>query len=119
MTSKATTVAGYLKELPPARRADLSKLRTLIKKVAPNFAEGMNYGLPCYTDLCAFASQKQYMAFYADPDVVNSFRAELGKLNCGKGCIRFRHFADLPLETIEKILRETGKRRKAGIPSSC
>lgn len=29
----------------------------------------------------------------------------LGRLDCGKGCIRFRHPADLPLAVAEKIIR--------------
>lgn len=119
MVSSATTVAAYLKELPADRRADLAKLRALIRRTAPGFKEAMKYGLPCYDGLCAFASQKNYISFYADPVVVDDFRKELGKLNCGKGCIRFRHLDDLPPGVVEAILRQTVKLRKAGVPPSC
>ena len=119
MTSAATTVAAYLKELPEDRRVDLGRLRALIRKTAPDFKEGMKYGMPYYTDLCAFASQKQNMAFYADPPVVDKYRKELGKLSVGKGCIRFRRLKDLPFDVVEKILLDTVTLRKNGVPSSC
>jgi uncharacterized protein YdhG (YjbR/CyaY superfamily) len=119
MTSNVATVAEYLAELPPSRRADLEKLRALIRKVAPGISEGMKYGLPHYEGLCAFASQKQAMSFYAEPVVVDAYRAQLGRLNCGKGCIRFRKLADLPLDVAESILKSTLARRRKGIAPEC
>ena len=79
----------------------------------------MKYGMPCYEGLCAFASQKQAMSFYADPPVVEAHRAQLGKLNCGKCCIRFRKLADLPLDVVASILKDTLARRKMGIAPEC
>jgi hypothetical protein len=37
------------------------------------------------------------------------------KVNCGKGCIRFKRIADLNLSTVENILREILKLREQGI----
>ena len=64
-------------------------------------------------------AQKQNMALYAEPVVVDQYRKQLGKLNCGKSCIRFRHLDDLPLDVVEKILRDTVALRKKGVPPSC
>ena len=120
MTSKATSVSEYLKELPADRKAALGKLRALINRIAPKATEGMKYGLPSFGDLCAFASQKNYMALYVcEGDIVDAYRAELGKLSCGKGCIRFKRVEDLPLATIESILKDILKWRQQGIPPAC
>jgi hypothetical protein len=43
----------------------------------------------------------------------------LGKVSCGKGCIRFKRLADLNLKSVESILREVLERRKQGIGPSC
>ena len=32
---------------------------------------------------------------------------ELGNLNCGKGCIRFKQLAELPLDVLREIVRTT------------
>jgi uncharacterized protein YdhG (YjbR/CyaY superfamily) len=120
MTSKATTISEYLKELPADRRAALGELRALIHRVAPKTIEAMKYGLPSFGELCAFASQKNYMAFYVcEGDIVKAHLAQLGKVSCGKGCIRFKRIEDLNLATIESILKEILKLRKKGIGPSC
>jgi uncharacterized protein YdhG (YjbR/CyaY superfamily) len=120
MQSKATTISEYLKELPPDRRAALSKLRALIHRVAPKTVETMQYGLPAFGDLCALASQKNYMALYVcEGDVVKTHLSQLGKVSCGKGCIRFKRLADLNLGSVEIILREIAELRTRGIGPSC
>ena len=120
MTSKATTISEYLEELPPDRRADLRELRALIHRIAPKTVEAMQYGLPSFGDLCALASQKNYMALYVcEGDLVKAHLPTLGKVSCGKGCIRFKRLADLNLSTVENLLRDILKLRKQGIGPSC
>ena len=120
MQSKAANISEYLEELPPDRRADLTELRALIHRVSPESVEAMQYGLPAFGDLCAFASQKNYMALYVcEGDIVKTHLAQLGKVDCGKGCIRFKRLSDLNLKSVESILREILKLRKQGIGPSC
>jgi uncharacterized protein YdhG (YjbR/CyaY superfamily) len=115
--SKAATVKEYLDELPEDRREALSRVRKLIRKTAPAATEGMQYGMIGYSLgplLFSLGSQKNYMALYVcDPAAVEAHRERLGKLNCGKGCIRFRELEDLPLDAIGDILAEALKRRVA------
>ncbi len=120
MTSKAATISEYLKELPADRCVALSELRALIHRVAPKTVEAMKYGLPSFGELCALASQKNFMALYVcESDIVKAHLARLGKVSCGKGCIRFKRIADLNLGAVESILREIVKLRKQGIGPSC
>ena len=120
MTSKATTINAYLEALPPDRRAALSELRSLIHQVAPKTAEAMQYGLPAFGELCALASQKNYMALYVcEGDIIKAHLPQLGKVSCGKGCIRFKRIEDLNLSAIESILKEILKLRRQGIGPSC
>jgi uncharacterized protein YdhG (YjbR/CyaY superfamily) len=120
MQSTAATIDEYLEELPPDRLAALSELRALIRRVDPNAVEAMQYGLPAFGDLCALASQKNYMALYVcESDLVKAHLPQLGKVSCGKGCIRFKRLSDLNLSTVENLLREIVKLSKAGIGPSC
>ena len=120
MTSKATTIDEYLKELPSERRTALSEMRALIHRVAPKTVEAMQYGLPAFGDLCAMASQKNHMALYVcEGDIVKTHLAQLGKVSCGKGCIRFKRIEDLNLNAVETVLKEILKLRKQGIGPSC
>lgn len=110
MQSEAKSVAQYLAALPVDRKAALGKLRALIKQVAPEAQETMAYRMPTYELhglFCAFASQKNYLALYlCEPKVVAAYRRSLGKLDCGKSCLRFRRLAELPLEVIQRMLEE-------------
>lgn len=116
MQSKAKTVAAYLKELPDDRRKALSKLRAMIRKTLPNAVEDMRYGMPGYfqgDNVCGLASQKGYMALYlCVAGAFDAHRSRLGKLNCGKCCIRFRTLDELPLDVVQDILDEVGRRLK-------
>jgi uncharacterized protein YdhG (YjbR/CyaY superfamily) len=116
MPAKPTTVAEYLEALSEDRRKALEKLRALIRKTAPEAVEGMESGMPFYKMgemLCALASRKGYMALYVGAEAMESHRPALGRLDCGKGCIRFRTLDELPLDVISAILKEAVRRRKA------
>lgn len=109
MTSDAKTVAAYLKELPDDARRALSKLRALIRKIAPEAKESMKFGMPSYElsgDYCAFARQKHNLALYVcDVALVEGFKKKLGKVSCGKSCIRFKKVEDLDLNVVEEMLQ--------------
>ena len=83
MQSKATTVSGYLAELPPARRAAIETVRAVIlANLDEDYEEGMQYGMIGYyvphrvfpagyhcnpkegLPFAALASQKNYMSAY-------------------------------------------------------
>jgi uncharacterized protein YdhG (YjbR/CyaY superfamily) len=118
MKSQATSVPDYLAELPDDRRAALTKLRSVLRKAAPDAKEAIAHGMPSYEldgMLYAMASQKNHMALYVcEPEIVDAHRDALGKLNCGKGCIRFRTYEELPVDAIATIVREAhAKRSKA------
>lgn len=108
MQSKAKTVAAYLKELPPDRKAAVGKLRSMIKQAAPAARESMKYGMPVYEldgGGLAVASQKQYIALYVTPvEVVAAFRTRLDKLSVGKCCIRFRRPEQIPWGVIGELV---------------
>jgi uncharacterized protein YdhG (YjbR/CyaY superfamily) len=116
MRYEAETVADYLGALTPERREALEELRALVFEVAPDAVETMHYGMPAYDVagkvLCQFASQKRYVSLYLDPKIVDKHRGELEGLSLGKGCVRFRKLDKLPLETIERMLREIARREK-------
>lgn len=115
MKSTAETVDEYLQEIPEERREALSALRARIKRLAPDAKESMQYGMPTYSMgefLFGLASQKQYLSLYVDPTLLEAYRPRLGTLNLGKGCIRFRHLEDLPMDVVEDLMREAVEGRR-------
>ena len=130
--SAATTVEGYLAELDPQRRADISAVRDVVLANLPEgYQETMNWGMISYevplerysdTDngqplaYAALASQKQYMSLYLmgqhrDPERMRAFeeryRATRKRYDVGKSCVRFRRLDDLPLDLIGEVIAAT------------
>jgi uncharacterized protein YdhG (YjbR/CyaY superfamily) len=130
--SKATTVAGYLAELPADRRKTISTVRAVVRKHLPKgYKESIGYGMICYAvplstypdtyngqPLCyaALAAQKNYCAIYlmnvygdavAARALREGFRQAGKKLDMGKSCVRFKTADDLPLDVIGRTIAAT------------
>jgi hypothetical protein len=134
VSSKAETVAGYLKELPEERRQAMTAVRNVILENLPKgFEEDMSgmivYYIPLedFPDtyngeplwLAGLAAQKNNMALYlnnvySDSQTADWFKARYkasGKrLDMGKSCVRFRKLEDLPLDLIGETIALTSKR---------
>jgi uncharacterized protein YdhG (YjbR/CyaY superfamily) len=85
-------------------------MRELTKQTLPKFQESMRFGMPTYDGdgkVFAFASQKNYISVYVnDQDVVLKHKKELGKVNLGKNCIRYRQPDDIDFEALRKTIAE-------------
>ncbi|MDX1954348.1 MAG: DUF1801 domain-containing protein [Chitinophagaceae bacterium] len=132
MQSKAPTVDAYMKELPADRLEAMTKLRKVIKKNIPKgFQECMNYGMigfvvphKIYAEgyhcdpsmplpFMNIASQKNnisvyHMGIYADQKILKWFEGEykklnIGKLDMGKSCIRFKNMDKIPYDLIGQL----------------
>ena len=135
MTSKATTVDQYLKELPSDRKQAMLQLRdTILKNLPAGFREGMGYGMIGYVvphDLypggyhcdprlplpfVSIASQKNFIALYhmgiyASPVLLKWFVDEYPKhaarkLDMGKSCIRFKDPDHIPFKLIGELIKK-------------
>ena len=114
MSKKMTEVDTYLQKLDPERRTALERLRSLVFEVVPDATETMKYRMPTYERggnmVCAFASQKRHLSLYMDTRSVEEHKEELKGLSTGKSCIRFKSLEELPLDTVEAMLKETVQR---------
>jgi len=129
MRSEATTVEGYLAELPTERREAIEAVRSVILDNLPDgYVESMNWGMIAYEvpletypetynkqplAFAALASQKNYMAVYltgiyisdaARDEFEKAYRATGKRFDVGKSCVRFRKLEDLPLELIGETI---------------
>jgi uncharacterized protein YdhG (YjbR/CyaY superfamily) len=131
MQRKAGSVSEYLAQLSPDERADIQKVRSVVRKHLPKgFEESVQWGMICYTiplsrysdtyngqALCyaALAAQKNYhslylMHIYGQKDEKwfrERYKASGKKLDMGKSCVRFKHADDLPLALIGEAIART------------
>jgi uncharacterized protein YdhG (YjbR/CyaY superfamily) len=127
--SKAKSVAEYLEELEPERRAVIEKVRACVLKHLPEgYEEVMNWGMITYEVpldrypktynkkpllYVSLAAQKNHyavylMCAYTDSEyhqmLKEGFEKAGVKLDMGKSCVRFRNLDGVHLPTIGKVV---------------
>lgn len=120
------------------RETELRELDALIQKSAPHLepilhggmtGKWLAYGMQPYQTrsmkepsewpVVALAAQKNYISLYvmAAEDgeyVAEKYADELGKVNVGKSCIRFKKSEDLDKDAIQRLLKRIDTRFAAG-----
>jgi len=122
------------------REPDLREIDKLIRQAAPHLeptvfkgmASGgvmLGYGLQSYQTksmkepeqwpVIALANQKNHISLYVSAVEDGEYIAEknadrLGKVSCGKSCIRFKKFEDLNVDVVKEMLSNIDKRITAG-----
>ena len=135
MTSKATSIAQYLKQVPAAYKPAMEQLHAVIMKNLPKgFEARISYGMIGYVvphevyppgyhadpklplPFMAIAAQKNNIAFYhmgiyAMPDLLQWYKDEYAKasktkLDMGKSCTRFKKPQEIPFDLIGKLVKK-------------
>ncbi len=126
--TKAKSFQEYIAALPAERRKPIQALHDFILKTAPKlkpyFAYNMlGYGAfpyrnykhePIEWPVVALASQKNYISLYVcsvegGKYIAEKYAKDLGKVNVGKSCIRFKKLEDLNMATLKKVLKAAEK----------
>lgn len=114
--STASTVGAYLRDLPPDRRVAMARLCSMIRRSARGVRESMRYGLAFYEldgPLFALESGRRHMSLYvAERDVVLKHKEALTGVNAAKSFIKFSDLNRLPLDVVEKIVRDSVAARR-------
>ena len=133
MTSKATTVAQYLKELPEDRRKTVEAIRSAItKNLDKGFQETMQYGMIGYSvphsiypggyhcdpkqplPFAGIGNQKNHIGIYlfciyadeaASKSFVEDWRKSGKRLDMGKGCVRVKKLDDVALDVLGNTIK--------------
>ncbi|SDQ09801.1 iron chaperone [Flagellimonas zhangzhouensis] len=107
----------YIAKFPEEVQEHLLKIRSLIKKLAPEALEVMAYGMPGYktngNPLVYFAGYKNHIGFYATPSGHAEFQKELSNYKQGKGSVQFPLGQPIPYDLIQKIVEFRVKENKS------
>ncbi len=118
-TASAMTVGAYLRDLPPDRRVAMARVCSMIRRSARGVRESMRYGLAFYEldgPLFALESGRRHMSLYvAEQDVVLKHKDALPGVNPARSYIKFSDLNRLPLDIVEKIVRDSVAARRARV----
>lgn len=117
MDRRSKQIDVYLQKFEPARRSSLEKLRSFVLGVLPDVVEVMRSGMLAYEHdcsvLCELDSQEDCISLHiSERHVLDRHKDKMRGLDVGEGCIRFKRFEELPLDTLEIILKEAVQSRR-------
>src|SRR6059036_3539020 len=105
---RPSSVAAYLRAVPPAPRAALQKLRKTIKAAAPEAIEVISYGIPMFKHhgmLVGYAAFKDHCSLFMSTYVPKTLKKELASYQTAKGTIRFTADQPLPARLVRKLVK--------------
>ena len=101
-------IDDYIAGFPAEVQEILEKIRSTIRKAAPDAKETINYGIPTFTlngNLVHFAGFRGHIGFYPTPSGIEKFKEELSVYEGAKGSVQFPLDQPMPLGLIRKIVK--------------
>ena len=112
MKTKRTTpkdIDDYTAGFPDDVQKILEKVRTTIRKTAPEGEETISYQIPTFklndTYLIYFAGFENHISLYPAPRGAEEFKKELSAYEGGKGTVRFPLDKPIPFDLIKRIVK--------------
>ena len=102
------TIDEYISGFPKEVQEILEKVRTTIRKAAPQAEETIGYQMPAFFlkgHLVYFAAFQKHIGFYPTSTGIEKFRNELSVYKGGKGSVQFPLDRPIPFDLISKIVK--------------
>ena len=105
MRRDSSSPQAYRDDVPGAQRELLDAIREVVLEVVPEVEEGIGHGMLDYPGLANLAAQKQYVALYVAPTVLERHKGDFPGLSAGKSCLRFRKLEQVDRDALARLLR--------------
>jgi uncharacterized protein YdhG (YjbR/CyaY superfamily) len=102
------TIDEYISAFPKDVQAILKKVRTTIRKAAPDAEEAIKYQIPTFVqngNLVHFGAYKTHIGFYPTSKAIVKFKKELSPYAGAKGTVRFPLDKPIPFDLIGRIAK--------------
>ena len=106
------SIDEYIAGFPKDVQGMLEKIRSTIKKAAPDAEETISYRMPTFTlkgNLVHFAAFKRHIGFYPTPTATAKFQRELSAYKGAKGSVQFPLDQPIPFALISKVVKFRAK----------
>ena len=104
----ASSVDEYLAGVPDDKRAELERVRRLIRSLAPEAVETISYAMPAYKIdgryFLGFAATKVHCSLYVGHAPLEVLAEELAPYRLWKGTINYKANAPLPADLVTRIV---------------
>lgn len=101
-------IDDYLKNVSPEHKAELERVRKIVKTVVPDAEETISYGIPAFKyngqPLLYFAAFKNHMSLFPTSGPTEALKDKLKDFVVSKGTIQFTVEKPIPDTLIKEIL---------------
>jgi uncharacterized protein YdhG (YjbR/CyaY superfamily) len=109
----------YLATVPEPQRAELERIRQVVRRTVPDAEEGTSYGMPAFKyknrPLLGLRASKNHLSVFPfSPEAVDATRDELADFDLSKGTIRFTPEKPIPDSALQRLLRERLREIESG-----
>ena len=87
-------------------REVLEAVRSVVLEVVPEDRECIGHGMLDYPGLANLAAQKDYVALYVAPAVLERHRDAFPGVSAGKSCLRFKRLDQAQPDALRTLLRD-------------
>lgn len=106
--NKPTTVDEYIGLTSPEVRAELERVRELVKQLAPDAEESLSYNMPTFKykgrPLVYLTASRSHMSFYPSTLVIEELRDKLDGFKTTKHSVHFTLEKPLPDALIKEMV---------------
>lgn len=102
----AKAIDAYIAGFPAEVQTKLKKIRSVIRKAAPEAEEAFKYQIPTYVlngHLIFFAGYKNHVAVYPRTEGMDPLKAEIAPYESGRGTLKFPLTEPIPFELIGRL----------------
>ncbi len=103
-----SAIDDYLSKIDPVKKAELERIRSIVKKTAPETEEVISYGMPGFKYrgkyLLGYAAFRDHLSLFPTSQPVEMFKDQLVDYQLSKGTIQFTLERPLPEMLIRKIV---------------
>ena len=98
----------YLSNVDAINRAELERVRQIIRQSIPDAEEVMTYGMPGFKYhgkyLVSYGAFANHMSIFPGADAIEQLKPKLDKFKTSKGTVQFTLDNPLPAKTISQLV---------------
>jgi uncharacterized protein YdhG (YjbR/CyaY superfamily) len=105
-----SVVDEYLAGVPEPQRAELERLRDVVRRMVPGVEEATSYGMPAFKyqkrPLLGFRASKTHLSVFPfSPAAIDAARDALSGFDLSKGTVRFTPDKPIPDSAFEQLVQ--------------
>ena len=109
LVKSSPEVDDYIGRFPPEAQAQLRKMRTTLRKAAPNATETISYKIPAFSVngkiLVWFGAFTSHIGLYPGAAAIAAFKKDLAAYKSAKGSVQFPFSEPLPVDLLRSIVK--------------